>query len=150
MLDEGTRIALGNPELPPECEVSSQRYEYNPRPQDLEEVMPNHVFFHFFFSRPNGHQKPKWIYRLPKKLKESILDSNNNDLPVGWGVHINEGPDYHVICAFVLLGLVISGVLSICWATLTKDVQGAFGMGAYFATVEAAWMATMYFKWSQE
>lgn len=112
--------------------------------------MPNHVFFHFFFSRPNGHQKPKWIYRLPKKLKESILDSNNNDLPVGWGVHINEGPDYHVICAFVLLGLVISGVLSICWATLTKDVQGAFGMGAYFATVEAAWMATMYFKWSQE
>ena len=44
----------------------------------------------------------------------------------------------------------MSGVFAVVWATVTKDVQGAFGMGSYVVAVQAAWMATMYFKWSQE
>lgn len=84
---------------------------------------------------------------LPKKRRESILDSTDS-FPTGWGIHITESPDPYVISAFVFVGLVISGLISILWATLTKDVKAAFGIGAYLATVQAAGMATLYFKWS--
>lgn len=149
ILDEGTRIALGKPELPPPREVSAERYQYKPCPLEPSEVpMPDHIFFHFFFQ-PAGHHRGKWIHRLPKKLKDSIF-SDTDEFPVGWGIHIVESPDYYVISALVFLGLVVSGVLALLWAVLTKDVQGAFGIGSYFVTVQAACMATLYFKWSQE
>ena len=89
------------------------------------------------------------MHRLPKKLKDSIF-SNSDEFPVGWGIHIIEAPDYYIISALVLLGLAVSGALAILWAVLMKDVQGAFGIGSYVATVQAAWMATVYFKWSHQ
>ena len=89
------------------------------------------------------------MHRLPKKLKDSIC-SNTDEFPTGWGTHITESPNFHIIFIMVFLGLVVSGVLSILWAIFMRDVQGTFGVGSYFATVQAAWMAAMNSKWSQE
>jgi len=101
--------------------------------------MPDHVFFHFFFAKPEGHRKGKWMQRLPKKLRDSIFDSKSlENFPEGWGIHINESPNYMVISGLLFLGLVASGIIVVCWALLTKDVQGAFDIGSYLATVEAA------------
>ena len=148
LLDKDS-VVLDRPGIPPETEVSSHRYEYRPCPFEPDELpMPDHQFFHLFY-KPAGHQRSIWTQRLPKKLKESIF-SSSDELPIGWGIHITEAPDFYVISAFTLTGLVVSGILAIVWATVTKDVQGAFGMGSYIAAIQAAWMATMYFKWSRE
>ena len=147
MLDERSQIALGRPELPPEREVSSQRYLYHPCPLEDDVPMPNHIFFHYFYQ-PAGHYRGKWLHRLPKKLKESIF-SSREDITVGWGVHIIESPDYYVISILVLVGLVISGIASVIWAIFTKDVQGAFTIGSYLVAMQTAWMATLYFGWAQ-
>ena len=56
----------------------------------------------------------------------------------------------HVICLAVCAGLVFSGAIAIPYAITTKDVQGAFGVGAYVVTVMMAWMSAMFFKWSQQ
>ena len=89
------------------------------------------------------------MHRLPKKLKESIF-SNRDDSTVGWGIHIIESPDFYVISILVTLGLLLSGIVAIVWASVTQDVQGAFGIGSYIIAVEAAVMTTLYFKWSRE
>lgn len=150
MVDAGSRIALYEPGLPPPSEVASKRYQYTPCPLDPEEPMPSHLFFHFFYTPPRYHSSSgKWMHRLPKKLTESIF-SATDQIPVGWGIHILETPNMHVMSTMVLVGLVFSGCLSVIWACLTRDVQGAFGIGSYFATVQAAWMSSMFFKWSQE
>jgi len=89
------------------------------------------------------------MHRLPKKLKDSIF-SNTDGFPVGWGVHIMESLGHYVTSILVFLGLVITGVLAMLWAVLTRDVQGTFGIGSHCVTVQAACMAMLYFKWSQE
>ena len=149
MLDEGTRIALYEPDLPPPREVKAKRYHYYPCPLRPNEVpMPDHLFFHFFFE-PAGHSRGKWMNRLPKKLKES-MSSNGDEFPIGWGIHIIESPDYYVVLLTVLVGLIVSGVVAVAVAAVTKDVQSGFGVGSYFASVQAIWMAAMYVKWSQQ
>ena len=149
MIDEGTSIAVGNPGLSPPSEVTSQRYHYKPCPLSDDEVpMPDHLFYHFFYH-PSGHSRAGWIHRLPKKLHESIFN-NTDEFPVGWGIHIIESLDWCVVLTLVLTGLIISGVIAIVWASVTKDVQSAFAIGGYFATAQAVWMGALYFKWNRD
>lgn len=81
------------------------------------------------------------MHRLPKKLKDSIY-SNTDKFSTGWGTHITESPNSHVIFIMMFLGLV--GCVVDIVGDFMRDVQGAFGVGSYFATVQAAWMAAMY------
>ena len=55
----------------------------------------------------------------------------------------------HVILMLVLAGLMVSGCISVVFACVTKDVQGAFGIGGYCVAVQAVWVSAMFFKWSQ-
>ena len=149
MLDQGTTIGLCASELPPPEEVSNQRYHYIPCPLvNIEEVIPDHIFFHLFYD-PAPHYNSKWMRRLPKKLDQSIFDSTDQ-IPVGWGMHIVETANLHIVLLALLIGLIISGVVAVVYACKMRDVQGGFGIGAYFATVLTVWMSAMYFKWSQE
>ena len=147
MVDEGSTIGVCDPELPPLSEVNGQRYAYTPCPLKPCEVMPDHLFFHYF-NNPAPHYNGKWMRRLPKKLKQSIF-SSTEQFPVGWGIHILECPDYHTILMALFIGLALSGIFAVLWAILTKDVQGAFSIGGYSVALQTAWMTAMYFKWSQ-
>ena len=149
MVDSHNTIGLCASELPPPCEVSNQRYHYMPCPQySIDEVIPDHIFFHLF-NNPAPHYNSKWIHRIPKKLSLSISDSTDQ-IPVGWGIHIVESANLYVVLSALLAGLTLSGILAVVFAAVTKDVQGAFSIGAYLVAVLTVWMSAMYFKWSQE
>ena len=109
--------------------------------------MPDHLFFHYFYN-PKPHYNSKWMPRLPKKLDRSIF-CNTEQLPEGWGVHIVESAHYYTIFLSLFLGFVLSGVLSVAWAILRNDVQGAFSIGTWIVTLEATWMTAIFFKWKQ-
>ena len=147
VVDQGSQIGVFDPELPPLSEVHGRRYEYAPLHLTHCQVMPEHLFFHFFYD-PIPHYNDKWMRRFPKKLRHSIFDSTDQ-LPVGWGIHILESPNYHMISMALFIGLALSGLLAVLWAVLTKDVQGAFSIGGYAVALQTAWMTAMYFKWSQ-
>ena len=86
--------------------------------------------------------------RLPKKLKKSILENiTTGELRAGWGIQIDEGPDFSMISAFALCGLIAWGVISLLWAILQKDPHAGLAIGSYLTSVQTAWMATMYFRW---
>ena len=136
--------------------MTAKRYHYDPRPQQfdhviLAQVMPDHVFWHFFHYASDCHNKDKWLAKFPKKLDHSIfhgIDESRDS--VVWGIHIDEGPNLAVIFVFVTCGLILSGIVGLISGLIMKDVQTAFGVGSYLAAVQTAWMASMYFKWSQE
>ena len=143
-------IAICNPGLPPKCEVNGRRYDYDPCPMELDEIMPSHHFFHIL-DNPVPHTSNTWMQRLPKKLNDSLLSTGGDEpAPVSWGIHINETPDWYLIFTTVFLTLLASGVFSITWAGVTKDVQGAFGIGAYVVAVLTAGMTALFFKCSEE
>lgn len=149
-LDEQPEIALFGEELPPKSEVDLRNYHYEPCPQELSHVMPSHMFWHLFFSRPELHKRAKWMARLPKKIEHSIFSNIDNVSRAGWGIYIDEGPDFAVIFAFVCCGLLMSGVLALISGLMIKDIQSAFGVGSYFIALQTLWMTSLYFKWSQE
>ena len=85
--------------------------------------------------------------RLPKKLHESITQCSD-DLPTAWGIHIIEGPDkarilWTMICVLAAcLGPVVAYVV------MTRDVQGATGIGGMaVAVLTLLWMLMKIEEW---
>ena len=83
------------------------------------------------------------------KLKESIMQSTE-PLPVGWGIHIIEGPN-RIAMFWVTIGTVLlSFILSTVWTAVKGDIQGGFGLGAWIISVPNVLMVAFFFKWSGE
>ena len=147
---QSPEIAICNPGLPPKSEVRKEQYHYFPCPMELDEPMPAHEFFHVL-DDPIPHTRDTWMQRLPKKLRTSLLSTRENEsAPISWGVHITETPNWYIIFTTIFLLLLASGAFSITWAAVTKDVQGAFGMGAYVVAVLTAGMTALFFKCSED
>ncbi|KAI9804655.1 MAG: hypothetical protein M1833_006730 [Piccolia ochrophora] len=141
-----------SPSIPPKREIDEGRYDYKPCPLNVEPPMPSHIFLHHLNSAAN-HPTSKWLQRMPKKLETGILSTANTDpdeVVVGWGVHIQEGPNWYVISLAILVGLLVSGVVAVACAIVLKDTQSGFGIGSYIAAVQMAWMTALFFKWSRE
>lgn len=104
---------MPNEGLPLQNEVTSERHHYIPCPQQLDQVIPDHVFFHLFFSQIGDHLLYKWMGRSPKKLKDNLLVSipESDSCIMGWGIHIDEGPDVGFIFVVSLFGIIVSGSL---------------------------------------
>lgn len=132
-------------------EVEQKRYHYRPCPLNLIPPLPENAFLHAFFS-PGAHTRNFWLDRLPKKLND-ILEcsgSNGNNLPVGWGIHIVEGPNWLVLtCTFILV-LAVSGIVAVVWSVTKRDVQGGMGIGAYLVTIQTAIMMAFFFWWQEK
>ena len=89
------------------------------------------------------------MLRLPRKVHPSILTSNSTTA-FGWGVHIDEGPNYQAIIWVNFVVLVLSGVLALAWKVMEKDFQGAFGFAGWVVMVLNTLMMAFVFKWRQE
>ena len=84
---------------------------------------------------------------MPRKLQTSILNGGIASANFGWGVHINEGPDYKIIFYINLAGVVASGVFALCWSIWRHDFQGAFGFACWFIAMLNALMFAFVHKW---
>ncbi|KAE9376187.1 hypothetical protein N431DRAFT_334440, partial [Stipitochalara longipes BDJ] len=133
---------------PPPCEVSSKNYAYTPCPLEDDPPMPQHTFLHLL-SCTAYNPNLAWLPRLPKKLNSSILRFTGA-VNYGWGIHINEGPDYFVIgvvnCAFLML----SGLAAFLWNWYKNDFQGAFGFAGWIVAVLNGVLVSYVIKWQQE
>jgi hypothetical protein len=154
-------------EYPPQEEVDQLRYHYF-CPKIL---MPANVFLHFLYSAScnewDAHVDDTWLKRLPKKLDNSILGSvrragnlaagagagagqvqNNRhgeDVVIGWGVHILEGPNHVGLTLVLAAGIAVAFLVSCLLVGFAKTQEQGFGVGQFFLAAMACGMAAVYF-----
>lgn len=68
---------------------------------------------------------------------------------MGWGIHIVEEPNWYAYAFFAHIIVLLSGVLSLIYAVLGRDISSAFAMGAYILTVLTLYVTLGYLKWQQ-
>ncbi|KAB8207929.1 hypothetical protein BDV34DRAFT_191377 [Aspergillus parasiticus] len=101
-----------------------------------------------FFNDPNGRAPGSdlVIQQLPKKM-DSELTSDGIEVMTAWGIFYRESLDWKRI--WVALGLAFflpSLLYGILWGILRKDIQGAFGVAAWWmtgATIVVGMMGTL-------
>ena len=134
--------------VPPKDEVDIHNYEYDPCPLKPLPPIPDNIFMHHL-NDPGSHRRPLWLPRLPKKMKTSLLTSNE-ELVTGWGLHIIEGPNWVAIWTAGFCVTCLSGVVSMLWSIIRNDVSGGFGIGSWLVSVSTLAMMAYFSKWSQE
>src|SRR5450756_723794 len=129
-------------------QVHSKNYSYSPCPLEDDPPIPEHVFLHYLSCKAYN-PKAAWLPRFPKKLDASILRFAGA-VNYGWGIHINEGPNYLILGIINLLLLVISGLTAFLWKFFMHDFQGAFGFAGWLVAVINGILVVHIFKWQQE
>lgn len=135
--------------IPSEADMAAEGYTYHPCPLKPPPI-PAHIFLHHL-SNPRPHKKLLWSNRIPQKLDNSILQIQSADdkLVTGWGVHVIEGLNRSAVLLCTLAGLLVSGIVSAAWAIARDDVQGGFGIGAWLTSVEAIVLMLVVTKWME-
>ena len=115
--------------------------------------IPSNIFLHYL-SHTDDHRRLLWYNRIPKKLYNSILqtdDADGDSLVVGWGVHIIEGLHRFNLFATMLAVLALSAFVSVMWATvgMRGDVQGAFGIGSFLVGIQTAILMMILARWNE-
>ncbi|KAH7311086.1 hypothetical protein BKA65DRAFT_163607 [Rhexocercosporidium sp. MPI-PUGE-AT-0058] len=119
--------------IPPPQEVDAKTYIYAPCPLQDDPPMPQDIFLHYLSCDFFG-AVPAWLPRLPKKLDTSILRFTGA-INEGWGIHINEGPNWMAISFLNIFMMVMSGVVAFLWKHFNGVFQGAFGFAAWIVMV---------------
>lgn len=137
----GTLLA---PSIPPKEHVDNRQYLYRPCPID-EPPMTSDWFMHYFnFIDDSKHRDEIWGVRLPKKLGISLANSTK-PLACGWGIKIEEGPNWTCISIFMFSFVLISGLVAGTYAGLTHDNQTGVAIGAWLTTIQAMGLAALFF-----
>jgi hypothetical protein len=89
------------------------------------------------------------MLRFPRKLETSLLKSAA-PASFGWGIHIDEGPDFAAIFKANFVVLAFSGIAAGLWSLLEHDFQGAFGFACWIIAVLNSLLLAYMFKWRQE
>jgi len=89
------------------------------------------------------------MLRFPRKLKASLLKSVASTT-FGWGIHIDEGPDFAALFKANFLVLILSGVAAGLWQFFKNDFQGAFGFACWVVAVLNSLLMAYMFKWKEE
>jgi len=137
-----TAGSIGQPSIPPEEEVNAGNYKYDPCPID-EPSMHYWTFLHHFYSPASEHPDILWGPRLPRKLGPSLTPMNQ-----GWGIHLEEGPDWVLFTVLNLIFLLVSGGIAGIYSWKTKDSQTGVAIGAWLTAVQAAGIAAVFFWWN--
>lgn len=135
--------------LPPKTEVDAKRYIYNPCPLENELPISSDLFLHYLLTCTSPSSRLVWLPRIPRKLSTSIF-SCPEPAGFGWGIHIDEGPDYLKIFLINLGILTLSGLAALVWRLLENDFQGGFGFACWIIAVLNTLMAVFVAKWRQE
>jgi hypothetical protein len=133
-------------EIPPEAEVKARRYLYEPVPMDdveFADIPLAHLL------KPGRHFDTFWTNTFPKKTREPLVRREGVDgrRVIGWGIRINEGPNWTVISFLILTVLLVIGAAVGIYAATTSDNESAFALGAFLASILAVYLSHQYFAW---
>jgi hypothetical protein len=90
------------------------------------------------------------MLRFPRKLQTSLVTAAGASTAFGWGVHIDEGPDFAALFMANFIVLLLSGVVALLWTLFKDDFQGAFGFACWIIAVLNSLFVAYMFKWQQE
>lgn len=94
--------------LPPKSEVDAKNWVYEPCPLEGDPPIAEDLFLHYL-KCSEGSGTLFWMLRFPRRLEASLLKSA--DLATfGWGIYIDEGPDFAALFKANFLALILSGV----------------------------------------
>jgi hypothetical protein len=75
------------------------------------------------------------LNQLPKKLKGK-LEVKLDDEVTGWGIQVQEGPDWSKIwSALTIVFISGSALFGVLWSVFEQDVQGAFGISSWWISL---------------
>lgn len=131
------------PSIPPKEEVSSGNYNYVPCPIECLPPVDNRTFFHHFYSRAADHQASIWGPRLPKKLGPSLPT-----MTPGWGIHLQESPDWPLFAALNFVCLLLSGLVAGIYSWKTKDTPTGVAIGAWLTATQVMGVTAVFFWWT--
>lgn len=135
--------------IPGRVDMATEGYGYHPCPLQPPPI-PANIFLHHL-ANPGPHRRLRWGGRIPQKLDSSIHQTlqDPDKLVIGWGVHIIEGLNRFNILICALVGLLVSGIVSVAWAVARDDVQGGFGIGAWLASVQSVVVMLVVTRWTE-
>ena len=90
------------------------------------------------------------MLRFPKKLGTSLAITADSSTTFGWGIHIDEGPNFLVLFQINFGILVLSGLAAGLWKVCRGDFQGAFGFACWIVAVLNSLLMVYMFKWREE
>jgi hypothetical protein len=130
------------PSIPPEEEVISGNYNYDPCPME-EPIIDNRTFFHHFYSPASKHPDMMWGPRLPRKLGPRLTT-----MTPGWGIHFEERPDWPLFAAMNFISLLVSGMIAGIYSWKTADTATGVAIGAWLTATQTMGMTAVFFWWS--
>ncbi|CZR54791.1 uncharacterized protein PAC_04675 [Phialocephala subalpina] len=127
-------------------EVDAKKYLYSPCPLQDDPPMPQDIFLHYL-SCTSFDPAPAWLPRLPKNIDSSILRFTGA-INEGWGIHINEGPNWFAVGMVNVCLMIMSGIAAGLWKYFMDDFQRAFGFAGWIVAVVNAVLVAYIAKWS--
>lgn len=145
-------IFYSEDQYPTEDVLSRKLYEYDLRPP-IPPPMDSRTFLHYFYEHKAHSQlrSAKFVHRLPKKLGESLVRSIAlEEFWEGWGIHIIEGPNKIAICWALMIVLLASFGVSLCYDLITKTGDSGFAIGQWMVAALTVALSTLYFSLEDE
>lgn len=127
------------PSIPSEAEVKAGNYAYIPCPMD-EPPMDSRTFLHHFYASASKHPDTMWGVRLPWKIGPGPAP-----MAPGWGVHLEERPDWTLFAALMFLCLLLSGLVAGIYAWRAKDNPTGIAIGAWLTATQTMGMTAIFF-----
>jgi uncharacterized membrane protein len=135
-------------EFPPEVEVRTKRYLYEPVP--MEDVELFHIPLRHLL-KPGPHTDRFWMTMIPKKLRDPLVRvPGNNQHVIGWGIRMNEKLNWVFILPSILVILLAVSVGVIIYAAATSDNSSAFGLGAFLVAIFTVYLTYQYLAWEDD
>jgi hypothetical protein len=112
------------------------QYQYAPAPPATSPPYLPDYLLHLFDSPFCIDETEEEIFeRLPKRTKGELAGTRSQRAK-GWGIYYEEGLDQLKIALLVFVVIFVASLLfGILWAVLKKDVQGAFGVAAWWVAM---------------
>ncbi|KAL8934869.1 MAG: hypothetical protein Q9216_005691 [Gyalolechia sp. 2 TL-2023] len=128
------------PDMPPQA----RNEEYLYQPCELLPPIGENLMTHLFHHPHEANEKAITFLRSPKKLKQRLVACPQMGASVGWGVHLVEGWAVTKVWVLALVVFLLSSlVFAVAWSVLQHDVQGAFGVAAYFVALVGLGVGTL-------
>ncbi|KAK2768441.1 hypothetical protein FQN54_000296 [Arachnomyces sp. PD_36] len=113
--------------LPPKILVDEAEYKYSPAPPKRSPPIGPTAMAHYLKNPSHVKERHVWILnQLPKKLKGELEEKLDDDV-TGWGIHVEEGPNWgKVWLALMVVFISGSALFGILWSVFKQDDYDCF------------------------
>jgi hypothetical protein len=105
--------------------------------------MDSRTFLHHFYAPEALHPDVIWSERLPWKVGPALEPKAH-----GWGIHLEERPNWPLFAALMCVLLLLSGVVAGIYGWKMGDAQTGFAIGTWLTSVQVMGVTAVFFWWS--